>query len=99
MGKNNTSSKPRKAAVCGIDLGSRYSEICVLDADGAVLERGRLAARQQADASGSVSGCLALVYSLWFADGGDAGAGGDAVEDGVAGDESAEVCVAGVGEE
>lgn len=43
MGKNNTSSKPRTAAVCGIDLGSRHSEICVLDADGAVLERGRVA--------------------------------------------------------
>ena len=36
---------------------------------------------------------------LWFADGDDAGAGGDAVEDGVAGDEPAEIGVAGVGEQ
>jgi transposase len=43
MRKNNTSLKPPKAAVCGIDLGSRHSEICVLDAEGAVIERGRAA--------------------------------------------------------
>ena len=42
MGKNSTSLKPSKAAVCGIDLGSRYSEICVLDAEGAVIERDRV---------------------------------------------------------
>src|SRR3989337_2794076 len=42
MRKNNTSLKPLKAAVCGIDLGSRPSEICVLDAEGAVIERERV---------------------------------------------------------
>lgn len=48
MRKNNTSKKAPKAAVCGIDLGSRYSEICVLDAEGAVLERGRVATTPEA---------------------------------------------------
>ena len=42
MRKNNTSKKAPEAAACGIDLGSRYSEICVLDAEGEVLERDRL---------------------------------------------------------
>jgi transposase len=42
MGKNSTSKKAPEAAVCGIDLGSRYSEICVLDAEGAVIERERV---------------------------------------------------------
>ena len=42
MRKNSSSLKAPEAAVCGIDLGSRYSEICVLGAEGGVVERDRV---------------------------------------------------------
>lgn len=45
MRKNNSANSSRQAgpaAVCGIDLGSKHSELCLLDADGAVVERRRI---------------------------------------------------------
>ncbi len=39
MKKNSKQSTNRKAAVAGIDLGNKSSEICLMDCDGAILER------------------------------------------------------------
>jgi transposase len=38
-----TTKQAGPAVVCGIDLGSKHSELCLLDAAGAVIERRRLA--------------------------------------------------------
>lgn len=51
MRKHNTlsaSSQAGPAAVCGLDLGSKHSELCLLDAAGAVVERQRIASTREA---------------------------------------------------
>jgi transposase len=48
MRKNSSSSNKQEAAACGIDLGSRHSEISILDAEGELIERQRIPTTQQA---------------------------------------------------
>lgn len=51
MKKRNSTKNCRQAGpavVCGVDLGSKHSELCLLDAAGVVVERRRLATSRQA---------------------------------------------------
>lgn len=51
MKKRNSTENCRQAGpavVCGIDLGSKHSELCLLDDTGAIVERRRIATSRQA---------------------------------------------------
>lgn len=51
MKKHNSARNSRQAGpavVCGIDLGSKHSEVCLLDADGEIVERRRISTSRRA---------------------------------------------------